>query len=92
MKSLNPQSISANLRKLITEFIETVNQKESKGHSISWEDLDGNKWETDQGFTHIEIQGTNLLIEDSLGNGDQDDEDQSYHIVSMDNLKSIQYN
>lgn len=46
--------------------------------------------ETDPGYYVMDIQDTVLLLEDSPGNGEQEDEDISYHIIPIQSIHSIQ--
>ena len=78
-------------------FIEKLGEEEHSsdwdiGVTIKYKESDKEiKIETEQGYSHIEIDGEDLLIENELGMGHYDDEDISYFRIPIMDIISIKY-
>lgn len=47
-------------------------------------------FETESGYWKMEIQGDNILLEDAPGMGSQEDEDISYHVIPIKELRHLE--
>lgn len=81
----------------LMDFIVTLGEEE---HSSDWDigvkiiyKVNGIEREiiTEQRFSHIEIDGEDLLIENELDMGDYNDDDISYHRVPIMDIIEIKY-